>query len=100
MRIVFFGTGEIGVPALHALLKSTEHKLVAVLTQPDKPVGREQRVEPPPIKKALAGTNMSILQPARIKNRQAIEEIRALQPDEIVVVGYGQKLPPAVLEDP
>ena len=50
MRIVFIGTGEIGVPTLRALLNS-EHEVVAVVTQPDKPVGREQRIEPPPIKK-------------------------------------------------
>ena len=54
MRIVFIGTGEIGVPTLRALLDS-EHEIVAVVTQPDKPVGREQRIEPPPIKKALIG---------------------------------------------
>ena len=53
MRIVFIGTGEIGVPTLRALLDS-EHEVVAVVTQPDKPVGREQRIEPPPIKKEIA----------------------------------------------
>ncbi len=99
MRIVFIGTGEIGVPALQALLKS-DHKVVAVVTQPDKPVGREQRIEPPPIKKALAGTTMSILQPARIKDPQSIEEMRALKPEVIVVVAYGQILPREVLEIP
>ncbi len=52
MRIVFIGTGEIGVPTLEALLKS-EHEVVAVVTQPDKPVGRAQQIEPPPIKKVL-----------------------------------------------
>ena len=54
MRIVFIGTGEIGVPTLRALLDS-EHEVVGIVTQPDKPVGREQRIEPPPIKKALTG---------------------------------------------
>ncbi|HCP92340.1 MAG TPA: methionyl-tRNA formyltransferase, partial [Spartobacteria bacterium] len=76
MRIIFIGTGEIGVPTLQALQKS-EHEIVAVVTQPDKPVGRDQHIEASPIKKALAGTKMSILQPARIKDRQVIEEIRA-----------------------
>ena len=52
MRIVFIGTGEIGVPTLQALLNS-EHEVVAVVTQPDKPVGREQRIEAPPIKKVI-----------------------------------------------
>ena len=100
MRIVFIGAGEIGVPALQALLRSSEHQLTGIVTQPDKPVGRAQRIEPTPIKNALAGTKVPILQPARIKDRQAIEEIRALQPDAIVVMAYGQILPPEVLEIP
>jgi methionyl-tRNA formyltransferase len=57
-------------------------------------------IEPPPIKKALAGAKMPILQPSRIKERQAIEEIRALMPDVIVVAAYGQILPGDVLEIP
>src|SRR6266404_4160867 len=104
MRIVFIGTGEMGVPTLQALLKS-EHEIVAVVTQPDKPVGRAQLVEPSAIKKtgsAAGGRPLSlpILQPARIKERQAIEEIRALKPDVIVVMAYGQILPRDVLEIP
>ena len=112
MRIVFIGTGEIGVPTLRALLKS-EHEVVAVVTQPDKPVGREQRIEPPPIKKALidgarprafaeatAGKPGSILQPAKIKDPQAIEKIRGIAPDVIVVAAYGQILPRDMLEIP
>src|SRR5437660_1295430 len=106
MRIVFIGTGEIGVPTLQALLKS-EHEIVAVVTQPDKSVGRAQLVKPYTIKKALTGgatcgrpLSLPILQPARIKERQAIEEIRALKPDVIVVMAYGQILPRDVLEIP
>ncbi|HYR21291.1 MAG TPA: methionyl-tRNA formyltransferase [Chthoniobacterales bacterium] len=99
MRIVFIGTGEIGVPTLRALQKS-EHELVGIVTQPDKPVGRAQKITAPPIKAALAGSKMSILQPARIKDREAIEQIRALAPDIIVVVAYGQILPRAILEIP
>src|SRR6266699_3307166 len=100
MRVVFIGTGEIGTPTLEALMKSAEHQLAGVVTQPDKPVGRDQRIKPPPIKRALTGSKTSILQPARIKDRQAIEEIRALQPDAIVVMAYGQILPPGVLDIP
>ena len=99
MRIVFIGTGEIGAPTLQALLNS-EHEVVAVVTQPDKPVGREQRIEPPPIKKAIAETRIPILQPAKIKDPKTIEEIRGLAPDVIVVVAYGQILPRDVLEVP
>ncbi len=100
MRIVFIGAGEIGVPTLQALLRSSEHRLIGVVTQPDKPVGRTQQIEPPPIKRALAGTKMSILQPARIKDRQAIEEIRALRPEAILVMAYGQILPRELLDIP
>jgi len=115
MRIVFVGTGEIGVPTLKALLHS-EHEVVGVVTQPDKPAGREQQIEPPPVKKAIARSGgfqtavgdsaagkpplLEVLQPARIKDRQAIEEIRALEPDVIVVMAYGQILPREVLKIP
>ena len=99
MRIVFIGTGEIGVPTLRTLLNS-EHEVVAVVTQPDKRVGREQRIEPPPIKKEIAKTRIPILQPARIKDQQATEEIRDFAPDVVVVVAYGQILPRDVLEIP
>ena len=100
MRIVFIGTGEIGVPTLRSLLSSKEHEVVGVITQPDKPVGREQRIEPTPIKNALGEVKMPILQPNRIKDREAVEQIRGLQPDVIVVMAYGQILPRAVLEIP
>src|SRR5206468_159970 len=115
MRIVFIGTGAIGVPTLRALLDSN-HEMVAVVTQPDKPVGREQRIEPPPIKKVITRSGdlqiagglstagkpslLEILQPARIKDPQAIEQIRGLTPDVIVVVAYGQILPRDVLQIP
>jgi len=99
MRIVFIGTGEIGVPTLRALQKSG-HELIGIVTQPDKPAGRAQKITAPPIKAALSEGTMSMLQPARIKDPQSIEEIRALEPDVIVVVAYGQILPRAVLEIP
>ena len=103
MRVLFIGTGEIGVPTLRALLNS-EHEVIAVVTQPDKPVGRDQRIESPPIKTALIGRarppGAPIFQPARIKDPQAIEQIRSRTPDAIVVVAYGQILPHDVLEIP
>jgi methionyl-tRNA formyltransferase len=100
MRVLFIGTGEIGVPVLRWLLESAEHKLIGVVTQPDKPVGREQRIEAPPVKAALAGQDVPMFQPKRIKAEESIAEIRALTPDVIVVMAYGQILPRAVLEIP
>jgi methionyl-tRNA formyltransferase len=98
MRIVFIGTGEIGVPTLQALLESDEHELVGVVTGPDKPVGRDQRIEASPIKKALAETILPILQPARIK--ESTVEIGSFKPDVVVVMAYGQILPGEILKIP
>jgi methionyl-tRNA formyltransferase len=100
MRIVFIGTGEIGVRVLRSLLAAPGHQVAGVVTQPDKPAGRAQRLEAPPIKAALADSALPILQPARIKSEEAIAEIRALAPDVIVVMAYGQILPRSVLEIP
>jgi methionyl-tRNA formyltransferase len=100
MRVLFIGTGEIGVPVLQSLLKSDEQELVGVVTQPDKPVGRAQQIEAPPIKAALGTSNVPVFQPKRIKAEDAIGEIQTLAPDLIVVMAYGQILPRAILEIP
>ncbi len=100
MRVLFIGTGEIGVPTLRWLLESPEQELVGVVTQPDKPVGRSQKIEPPPIKTALGVSSVPVLQPERIKREEAVAPLRALQPEVIVVMAYGQILPRAVLDIP
>jgi methionyl-tRNA formyltransferase len=100
MRVLFIGTGEIGVPVLRWLMESNQHELVGVVTQPDKPVGRDQRIKAPPIKAAIAGSAVRVLQPRRIKTDDAVAEIRALAPEVIVVMAYGQILSRAVLEIP
>lgn len=100
MRIVFIGSGEIGVPVLRALLQSSEAEVVGVVTQPDKPVGRDQRIQPPPIKAALKENKIPILQPTRIRDAAAVARIRVLAPEVIVVMAYGQILPKELLELP
>jgi methionyl-tRNA formyltransferase len=100
MRVVFVGTGEIGLPTLRWLIESAEHELVAIVTQPDKPSGRDQRLTPPAIKSAAAGLGIPILQPERIKRPEAVAAIQQLLPEVIVVMAYGQILPKAVLEIP
>ncbi len=100
MRIVFIGTGEIGRPSLRLLLRAPEDRLVGVVTQPDKPVGREQRLTAPPIKTELAGIPIPVLQPARLRNEEAVAQLGALAPDVIIVMAYGQILPKSVLEIP
>lgn len=98
MRIVFIGTGAVGVPVLRMLRE--RHDLVGVVTQPDRPAGRNLRLRMSPIKTALEEWPLKILQPARIQNEEAIGPIRALIPDVIVVMAYGQILPRAVLQIP
>lgn len=100
MRVLFIGTGEIGVPTLRFLRDSSVYSLAGVVTQPDKPVGRAQKLAPPPIKSVLLDSAISVLQPARIKAEDAIADLRAMAPDLIVVIAYGQILPRAVLEIP
>src|SRR4029079_7509711 len=109
MRIVFIGTGEIGVPTLRLLREWREHQLVGIVTQPDRPVGRDQKLTPPPIKAAsqkfsvaapTSKSELEVFQPARIKARATIEAIRVLNPDVIVVMAYGQILSREVLQIP
>jgi len=100
MRIVFIGTGEIGLPTLRALFASSAHEVVGILTQPDKPVGRAQQLQAPPIKAEVFRQGVPILQPHRIREEVAVGELRALAPDVIVVMAYGQILPKSVLEIP
>ena len=97
MRVLFIGTGEIGVPTLRMLQQSPEHELVGVITQPDKPAGRDQRLRASPIKLLVAETAVPLMQPRRIKSDEAIAGVRALAPDIIVVMAYGQVLPKSVL---
>jgi methionyl-tRNA formyltransferase len=97
MRVLFIGTGDIGVPTLRMLQQWHEHELVGVITQPDKPAGRDQRLRASPIKLLVKDTAVPLLQPRRIKSDEAIAGIRALAPDLIVVMAYGQILPRSVL---
>ena len=98
MRVIYIGTGDIGLPALSYLIR--EHEVLAVVAQPDKPVGRKQELTPPPTKQLALQHGVPVLQPARIRKPEAIAEIAALSPDVIVVMAYGQILPKAVLDLP
>src|SRR5205807_3571076 len=102
MRILFIGTGEIGLPTLRMLYNWREYNLVGVVTQPDKPAGRNQKLMSPSPKKAVRDLSLDLplLQPARIKSLESVDAIRALNPDVIVVMAYGQILPRDVLEIP
>ena len=98
MRVIFIGTGDVGLPTLSWLLK--EHTVLAVVAQPDKPVGRKQELAPPPTKSLALENGVPVLQPRRIREPESVAELAALAPEVIVVMAYGQILPKAILDLP
>jgi methionyl-tRNA formyltransferase len=100
MRIAFMGTAELAVPCFEAVARMTGVEVVAVITQPDRPKGRDLKPSPPPVKVAALRLGLPVQQPLKIREPDAIEVMRATQPDLIVVVAYGQILPKSVLEIP
>jgi methionyl-tRNA formyltransferase len=99
-RVIFMGSGEIGLPTLQWLADSSVAELVGVVTQPDKPAGRSQTLTPPPPKIRAAALGLPILQPAKIRTDEELASIAKLSPDLIVVMAYGQILPKRLLEMP
>lgn len=100
MRIVFMGTPGFAVPSLDMLAREG-HDISAVVTQPDKPKGRGNRVCCPPVKEYAEKLGMQVLQPEKVKNNdEFISILRELSPDAIVVVAYGKILPREILDIP
>jgi len=93
------GTPEFAVLSLKALIKS-EHDIVAVVAQPDKPKGRGRKLTPPPTKALAEEYNIPVLQPEKIKTKEFLEELKGLNPDLICVTAYGKILPKELLELP
>lgn len=100
MRIIFIGTGDIGVPALRSLLESSDHQVIACVTQPDKPVGRHQELQASPVKQLVVGHRVPVFQPERIRSDAVIQQLRFLRPEVVVVMAYGQILPGELLRIP
>lgn len=100
MKIVFMGTPEFAVPCLEACISFEGADVFAVFTQPDRPSGRGNKLTPPPVKVAAARAGIPVYQPERIKSSEAMETLKELQPDLIVVVAYGQILSQEILELP
>lgn len=88
------------MPALKRLIESDEHTLVAVVTQPDRKVGRGQVLQAPPVKELALEHHLIVLQPERIKNNDFDQVLRMYNPDIIVVAAYGQILPEEILKLP
>ena len=100
LRIIFLGTAELSCASLARLAGDERFQIVAVVTQADKPKGRELKLTPPPIKVLAEKSRLRVLQPPRARDETFISELRGLKPDLLVVVAYGQILPPAILDLP
>ena len=99
MKLIFMGTPAFAVPTLERLA-ANGHEIVAVFTQPDRPKGRGQQDAMSPVKEAALRLNLSVQQPERVKRPEIVEQIRALAPEAMVVVGYGQIIPRSILDIP
>jgi len=99
MRIVFAGTPEFAAEHLKALL-GTQHQVIAVYTQPDRPAGRGHKLMPSPVKQLAVEHGIAVYQPATLRAPEAQAELAALQPDLMIVVAYGLILPQVVLDTP
>ncbi|HRF50167.1 MAG TPA: methionyl-tRNA formyltransferase [Anaerolineales bacterium] len=96
--VVFMGTPEFAVPSLRALARA--YSVVGVVTQPDRPAGRGRQLVAPPVKTAAQDLGIPIIQPDRLREPAAMEQLKAWAPDLIVVAAFGQLLRPAVLDLP
>ena len=96
MRLVFLGTPSFAVPTLEALAE--KHDVVTVVTQPDRPKGRGHEPAASPVKQAALRLGLPVYQPERIKRPEAQAHLASLQPEIMVVVGYGQIIPPSVID--
>lgn len=99
MRIVFMGTPDFSVPTLESLIQSC-HQVVGVVTQPDKPKGRGKEIQMSPVKETALRHGISVYQPVRARDEAFVEEMRALKPDVMVVIAFGQILSRELLEVP
>lgn len=99
LRIVYFGTPQFAVPALQALIHS-RHEVVALFSQPDRPKGRGQHLQPTPTKLVAEAAGVPVWQPTRLKDPSLHDALRALAPDLGVVAAYGRILPDPLLTLP
>ena len=100
LRIIFMGTAELSCASLEKLGADKNFSVVAVVTQPDKPKGRDLKLTPSPVKVLAEKLNLPVLQPLKARDESFISQLRELKPDLMVVVAYGQILPQAILDLP
>ena len=98
MRAIFFGTPELAVPSLEALVELAD--VVRVICQPDRPAGRGMKLRPPPVKERALALGLSVEQPTKVRTPEFAASLAALEADVALVIAYGRILPRAVLEAP
>ena len=100
MKVVFCGTPQFAVPTLQALL-AAGHEVALVVSQPDRPVGRQQQLTAPPVKQMALAAGLPVVQPEKIRNNTEFRaQLEAIVPDAIIVVAYGRIIPPWMLALP
>ncbi len=100
MKLVFCGTPQFAVPTLQAL-HAAGHEIALVVSQPDRPVGRKQVIEPTPVKQTAIRLGLPVTQPEKIRNNVELRtQLEAIAPDALVVVAYGRIIPPWMLTLP
>ncbi len=99
MKVIFMGTPDFAAASLEALIDS-EHEILAVVTQPDKPKGRKGELTPPPVKTIAVEKGIKVYQPIKVREPEFVEIIRDYKPDVIVVIAFGQIIPESILEIP
>ena len=100
MRIVFMGTPDFAVGSLQALCESGKHEILAVVTQPDRPKGRGNKLLQTPVKEYAMAQGLTVYQPQKVKTPEFVELLHELQPELIVVAAFGQFLSKEILELP
>jgi methionyl-tRNA formyltransferase len=97
MRLVFLGTPSFAVPTLEHIV-AAGHQVLEVVTQPDRPRGRGQKPAPPPVKETAERLGIPVFQPERVRRPEPVERLRALAPEAMVIVGYGQIVPQNIID--
>ncbi|MEH2950040.1 methionyl-tRNA formyltransferase [Sporofaciens sp. JLR.KK001] len=97
MKVIFMGTPDFSVGTFEALIEAG-HEIVLAVTQPDKPKGRGEKVQYPPVKEAALKHQIPVFQPKRVRAPECIEELRKYDADIMVVIAFGQILPKEILE--
>lgn len=97
-KIIFMGTPDFSTKVLEMLI--AEHDVIAVVTQPDRPVGRKKILTPPPVKNVAVEHEIPVYQPEKLNNSSELEELLSLDADIIVTAAFGQLLPESLLKAP